>query len=526
MTTRRILFSWIGFADLRALAAELPPDKQAQVLEDIPPSKTEKGEMGPLRTLLEKESFDEVHLLSHLDRVKNRYYGKWIAEYLPILHAVKLPDPTDYTEVFKVMDTELAKVVPVPRRDGDNLCMHLSPGTPTMTAIWLLLGKSKYKPTTFFQTHKGKAWITDIPFDLVVDYVPQVLRDADARLQRLASQNPQVIKGFEGIIGESHTLRVAVGQARRAAERDFPVLLLGENGTGKERFARAIHAASPRKDKKFVPINCAAISKELVEAELFGHIKGAFTGALADRQGAFEEADGGTLFLDEIGECNLAMQTKLLRVLEPPDNDPCKRVFYRVGESKPTTSNVRIIAATNRDLNTAFAKGEFRDDLYYRLAVIKIKLPPLRNRREDIPLLVQRFLVQINEISQKGEPGYRHKSISSSASAFVRKHPWPGNVRQLYNTLVQAAVMTDGDVIDQQDVAAAIDEVPGMSAVDLLDQPLGSGFSLTDFLEEIQRHYLRRAMMEAGGVKTKAAKLLGYGCYQTLAAQLERLKIE
>jgi transcriptional regulator with PAS, ATPase and Fis domain len=220
------------------------------------------------------------------------------------------------------------------------------------------------------------------------------------------------------------------------------------------------------------------------------------------------------------------MQAKLLRVLQPPDNDPCHRVFYRVGESKPTTSNVRIIAATNRDLHAAIAKGDFRDDLYYRLAVINIKLPPLRDHGEDIPLLVQRLLTQINENFEMQEPGFKHKTISASAMAFVRKHPWPGNVRQLYNTLVQAAVMTDGDVIDRQDVADALAEVPGKGSIDVMEQSLGEGFSLTDFLEEIQRHYLLRAMKEAGGVKTRAAELLGYKNYQTLAAQLERLKVE
>jgi transcriptional regulator with GAF, ATPase, and Fis domain len=305
-----------------------------------------------------------------------------------------------------------------------------------------------------------------------------------------------------------------------------PVLLLGESGTGKEKFARAIHDASPRRDRPFVPVNCAAFAKDLLEAELFGHKKGAFTGAVADRHGAFKEADGGTLFLDEVGECDPAVQAKLLRVLQPPDHDPCHRAFCRVGESRPTTSNVRILAATNRDLHAAIARGQFRDDLYYRLAVITVKLPPLRDRREDIPLLAGRLLAQINENFRRQEPGYRHKSLSAAATAFVRRHPWPGNVRQLYNTLVQAAVMTDGDVIDRQDVADAVAEVPGKPAVDPLEQPLGGGFSLTAFLEGVQRHYLARAMREAAGVKTKAAELLGYKNYQTLAAQLERLRVE
>ena len=525
MSTRRILFSWIGHADLRAMAASLPEDAQKEVLKGLNPPKPMPGQPGPLKCLLDAENFDEIHLLSDHSAAKNRHYLKWLGGDA-VLHTVKLTNPTDYPEVFKVADAELASVINVPRPHRVELCLHLSPGTPTMTAIWLLLGKSKYHPATFYQTHECKAWVTTIPFDLVVDFVPQVLRDADARLQLLASQSPQEVEGFQSIVGESRSLRVAVGLARRAAMRDVSVLLLGESGTGKEKFARAIHDASPRKANKFVSINCAAISKELLESELFGHKKGAFTGAIIDREGAFKEADGGTLFLDEIGECDPAMQAKLLRVLQPPDNDPCHRVFYRVGESKPTTSNVRIIAATNRDLHAAIARNEFRDDLYYRVAAISIKLPPLRERREDIPLLVKRLLGQINENFQKQEPGYRHKSLSASAMTFVRKHAWPGNVRQLFNTLLQAAVMTDADEIDRQDVADAIAEMPGRATADLKEQPLGNGFILTDFLEDIHRHYLLRGMKEAGGVKTKAAELLGYKNYQTLAAQLERLKVE
>lgn len=507
------------------MASSLPASEQNDVLKGLNPPKPLADQPGPLKCLLDAEQFDEVHLLSDHPSSKNRLFVKWIGRNAE-LHSVKLTNPTDYPEVFKVTDHELASVVSVPRPHRIELCIHLSPGTPTMTAVWLLLGKSKYNPATFFQTHDRKAWKTNIPFDLVVDFVPQVLRDADTRLQRLSSESPQDVAGFESIVGESRSLRVAVGLARRAARRDVSVLILGESGTGKEKFARAIHDASPRKEKKFVAINCAAVSRELLESELFGHKKGAFTGASEDRHGAFKEADGGTLFLDEIGECDPSMQTKLLRVLQPPDDDPCHRVFYRVGESKPISSDVRIIAATNRDLVASITRNEFRDDLYYRVAAITIKLPPLRERREDIPLLVPIILSQINENFEKKEPGYTHKKLSTSAMTFVRKYPWPGNVRQLFNTLLQAAVMTDGDVIDRQDVADAVAEVPGRHAVDLMEQPLGEGFVLTDFLEEVQRHYLIRGMNEADGVKTKAAELLGYKNYQTLAAQLERLKVE
>jgi DNA-binding NtrC family response regulator len=524
MRPRRILLSWIGYADFRALAATLPADQQAEVLKGLNPPTPLAGQAGPIKTLVEHERFDAVHLLTTHRGVRNRLFARWVGDNA-VLHPVRVHDPIDYAEIFGAVDATMAAIVPAPRTGGEEVCVHLSPGTPAMAAVWVLLGKSKYHPVTFFQTYEGTVRVTEIPFDLVVDFVPQVLRDADARLQHLASHGPGEVAGFEGIAGTSRGIRVAVGRARRAALRDVSVLIPGESGTGKEMFARAIHDASPRRGRPFVAINCAAVSASLLESELFGHKKGAFTGATEDRDGAFKEADGGTLFLDEVGECDPAMQAKLLRVLQPPDNHPCQRVFYRVGDSRPLSSDVRIIAATNRDLLDGVARRQFREDLYYRLAVITIKLPPLRDRREDVPAIVTRLLERINRDFARQEPGYRPRQLSPSALEFAKKHPWPGNVRQLFNTLTQAAVMTDDEVIDRRDLADAIAEVPGSAAEDLRELPLGDGFSLERHLEQIQAHYLRRALDEAGGVQRQAARLLGYRNYQTLAAQLQRLGI-
>lgn len=528
MPTRRVLVSWIGYADFRALAATLPPDRAAGVLSGINPPTPLAGQDGPLKTLLVNERFDEVHLLTSHPGPRNRWYADWVGGN-PVLHRLTVANPTDYAEVFRLVDAELATVVALPRSADVELCVHLSPGTPTMAAVWLLLGKSKYRPATFYQTHDGRAWVTTVPFDLVVDYLPTVLRDADARLQALAADGPQDVAGFEAVAGDGPAIRVAVGRAKRAARRDVSVLLLGESGTGKELFARAIHEASPRRAGPFLAINCAAVSRELLESELFGHQKGAFTGADRGRDGAFAAADGGTLFLDEVGECDTAMQAKLLRVLQPPaDGPPCRRVFARVGDSKPLASDVRVVAATNRDLLASVARHEFREDLYYRLAVLTVKLPPLRDRRADIPAIAGRLLDRVNAEFARQEPGYRPKRLSAAAVGFVRGHPWPGNVRQLLNTLTQAAVLTDGDEIDRGDLEDAVAEPPGAGAggSDPLGQPLGNGFSLTRHLEDIQRHYLRRAMAEAGGVQRRAAVLLGYKNYQTLAAQLDRLGLK
>ena len=310
---------------------------------------------------------------------------------------------------------------------------------------------------------------TVIPYDLVDDFVPELLREPDLNLQHLAARSPGQVDGFQDIVGDSHAIRFAVGRAQRAALRDVPVLILGESGTGKELFAQAIHQASHRRDGPFEAINCAAMPRELLESELFGHDRGAFTGANKARVGAFKRTNGGTIFLDEIGECDPAMQAKLLRVLQPPrGKGPCHREFHPVGSEKPVTSDVRLIAATNRNLIQEVKANRFREDLFYRLAVITLQLPPLRERKRDIPLITEALLKQINQEfrqQEKGEPGYQDKSLSASAMEFVQRHAWPGNVRQLYNGLVQAAVMAEGEVIERHDIVAAVGDTDAEAAV-------------------------------------------------------------
>jgi DNA-binding NtrC family response regulator len=524
MHARRLLVSWIGHADLMAMADDLGAAGQ-----DLLAGAKVRGKLGekpgPLKTAVAHGQFDEVHLLSNYPQVLHKPFAHWLGGK-PAIHAVALSDPTDYPQVFRGVDAVLADLVGKSQKHSAELCILLTPGTPAMAAVWVLLGKSRY-PATFFQTFKGELRPTTVPYDLVDDFVPEVLRNPDLNLQHLAGQAPSEVGGFEGIVGDSQAIRLAVGRAQRAALRDVPVLLSGETGTGKEMFACAIHAASHRKGGRFEAVNCAAIPRELLESELFGHVKGAFTGADRNRQGAFVRANGGTLFLDEVGECDPVMQAKLLRVLQPPPGGgPCQRVVYPVGASEPVTSDVRIVAATNRDLVQAVKSHEFREDLYYRLAVITVRLPPLRERPRDIPLLAESFLRQINTDFRPKEPGYKHKRLSATGMDFVKRYPWPGNVRQLYNALVQAAVMADGDMLNRADITAAVGGVGDDPRLNVLEQPLGDGFNLEEHLKGIQRHYLRRAMEEAGGVKTRAADLLGLASYQALDAQLKRLKVE
>jgi len=246
------------------------------------------------------------------------------------------------------------------------------------------------------------------------------------------------------IIGESDVVRALREQIATAAPTSGRVLIHGENGSGKELVARAIHALSARREQPFVEVNCAAIPEELIESELFGHERGAFTGAVARRRGKFEAADGGTLFLDEIGDMSLKTQAKVLRALE-------EQVVERVGGREPRKVDVRVIAASNRNLQTLIAQGQFREDLFYRLAVIPVEVPPLRARRDDIPLLVDHFVALFC-----AENGKRIKTVSGEALAYFLAYDWPGNIRELRNMVERLVIMTGGDVIGPDDLPAPL----------------------------------------------------------------------
>jgi DNA-binding NtrC family response regulator len=523
MPRRTTLVSWIGHADLLAMGEDLG-DAGREVLSRIRVQGRPGDRPGPIKTALARGVFDAVHLLSNYPDEVHQPFMEWLGRDAD-LHRVELPNPTDYSGVFRAADTTLARVTAGFDAD-DQLCILLSPGTPAMTAVWVLLGKSRY-PAIFYQTHRGEMTEATIPYDLIDDFVPELLRDPDRALVHLMTHRPEELEGFEGIVGESQAIRLAVGRARRAAIRDVSVLVLGESGTGKEMFARAIHSASRRRGGPFVPVNCAAVPPQLLESELFGHTKGAFTDAKEARQGRFADASGGTIFLDELGECSPDLQTKLLRVLQPPTGGgPCECEYYPVGSSTQRRVDVRVVAATNQNLPEAVTAGTFREDLYYRLAVITIHLPPLRDRPTDIAKIADVLLRRVNADFRRNEPGFRDKSLSVPAIDFVKQYRWPGNVRQLHNALLQAAVMADEEVLQRRDLAAAVADAPGgVETANPLERSLGDGFVLEDHLADIHRRYLERAMAEAGGVKTKAAQLLGMKSYQTLDAQLKRLKV-
>ncbi len=296
-------------------------------------------------------------------------------------------------------------------------------------------------------------------------------------------------QGFHSFICESAAMKERLEMIDRLARTDSSVLILGESGAGKELFAEQIHLRSNRSEKPFIRVNCAALPDALLESELFGHVKGAFTDAQSDRRGRFELADGGTIFLDEIGELPLALQAKMLRVLQ-------SQTFERVGSSQPLRVDVRIIAATNRDIEQAVADGQFRRDLYYRLNVLPIYVPPLRERREDVPPLAQHFLIRFRRETNKSVTGF-----SSAAMEELLSYSWPGNVRELENAVERAVVVTGTEYIQPEDLA--LKSGGGMKEERYV------GKTLKDSVNLFKKHFIRQTLEDQGWNQTAAARVLG-----------------
>jgi len=328
-----------------------------------------------------------------------------------------------------------------------------------------------------------------------------VRRALDKRRLRMASQDrlPQSIKSQYGILGESEPMNEVFSAISKAASTPATILITGQSGTGKELVARAIHYSSKRASAPFVPVNCGGIPETLLESELFGYVKGAFTGALESRAGFFQTADGGTIFLDEVSETSLAMQVKLLRVLQ-------EREISMVGSTQPRKVNVRILAATNKNLVALVKKGSFREDLYYRLHVIEITIPPLQQRRDDVILLARHFARKYSEEAEKTEPRF-----SDEALKILRNYAWPGNVRELENVIHSLVVMTDSDVIDAPDLP------------DLMRYAGVRERGLHRTLDEVEADHIRNVLASVGGNKTRAAEILGID-RKTLREKTKRLK--
>ncbi|MHC1729341.1 MAG: sigma-54-dependent transcriptional regulator [Syntrophobacteraceae bacterium] len=316
---------------------------------------------------------------------------------------------------------------------------------------------------------------------------------------------------LERMIGQSSEMQNLYRIIRRVARTDSTVLITGESGTGKELIANAIHFQSDRRDMPFVPINCGAIPEELLESELFGHEKGAFTGAFKERRGRFELANKGTVFLDEIGEMSPKLQVKLLRFIQ-------ETKFQRVGGSRTVEVDVRILAATNKDLDRAVTENEFREDLFYRLNVIPIQVPPLRDREGDIPILIQHFLRQ--HCHKKNLP---FKRMSRAAVDSLQQYDWPGNVRELENVIERLVILTDNEEIQVSDLPKRMQTAQPIEtkSIELGD----AGINLKETLDELENRLILDALQRSGGVKNKAAKLLGLN-RTTLIEKMKKKQID
>ena len=404
---------------------------------------------------------------------------------------------------FDIVITDLR----LPGMDGTRVIQTALARYPGMVGI-VITGYGTVKDAVD-AIKKGASDFIAKPFQF--DELMHVLQKA-LEQRRLKSENAYLRSQLEeryqfgGILGRSRPMLALFHMLDTVARSNSTILITGETGTGKEVVARAIHHNSPRRAHRFVAINCSAIPETLLEAELFGHVRGAFTGAVGTRQGRFEQAHKGTLFLDEVGTMSTALQMKLLRALQ-------EREFERVGDNQTIKVDVRVIAATNSDLGKMVSEGAFREDLYYRLNVIPIQLPPLRDRRDDIPILVKHFLEKFSASTTL---------VSQGAMRLLMAYPWPGNVRQLENAVERAVALSAGrETLDVADLPPEIQTTPQSTATPFVDFP-DDGLDMPAYLAAIEKDLIQRALDRTRGNRNRAADLLGIK-RTTLVEKLRRL---
>lgn len=387
--------------------------------------------------------------------------------------------------------------VRLPDGDGIELMQQLKAKHPLLQAI-ILTGHGSIE-LAVRATQNGAFHFVTKPFNL--EELLSIINRALSH-QSLQEENSQLRSAlhskyrFDSIVGQSPELQNVLSLVERVADSDSTVLITGESGTGKELIAKAIHYNSPRANKAFIPINCGAIPGELLESELFGHIKGAFTGAIANRTGRFELAHGGTLFLDEIGELSLNLQVKLLRVLQ-------ERRFEPVGSAKTLEADVRVIAATNIDLVKAVQKGLFREDLFYRLNVIPISMPPLRSRKDDIPLLLHHFVQHFNQTKNRRLDGFSEEAIQ-----ILSQHAWPGNIRELENLVERLAILKGSGKIEPRDLPEHFQTLHWQeTSTEAQDLPT-DGLDFNSAVDAYENALILQALERTGWNRNQAAALL------------------
>ena len=479
---------------------------------------------GPVLTLLTERSFHAIHIFTNPGSLPNaqrlqQEISRRKGDVRTRIHNIDIPDPTDYEALFLNMSARCREILEEYGDPQPACFIATASGTPQMQTVWFLMAQSGMVPATLLKItpqrflRPGQKAVSEISLSLtsfpqITPPSPETLDIAATclRKEKLEAERGELIREFSGLrmIGKSPALTRVMDTVKAAALYDSAVLIQGETGTGKELVARAIHFNSPRKEEPLIVVNCAAIPETLVESELFGHEKGAFTGATQQKKGKFELADGGTIFLDEIGDMPLPAQAKILRVLQD-------KAITRVGGEKTVRSDVRIIAATNRNLTLCITDGKFREDLYYRLKVIDIPTPTLRERTEDITLLTEYFLDRHNA-------RYRQqKQFSREAMKLILSYSWPGNIRELENAVERAFVLTKGSVIKEDDlppeITLPIASLPKLSGnTDRANAPAitipHEGLDLDAHLRDLEKAYYEEAIKVKDGNREAAARFL------------------
>jgi len=482
---KKMLLTFTGFQD---------PYSLGLVGEDEHP--------GPILSLLRTNTFDKIILFSTPRTEKNTLATKSViaSEFSDIEIAIRdlpLNDPIDYFAILKGLRSHVREICE--NASDINYYISVTSGTPQMHACWVLLAASGEIPARILNVRPDKFINKDRPLiseiDLTSPDFPTVRSNVcDIDVPDLSSQDYNTAIKKLGIVGDHPVMKKALETGAILAPSLTPILLLGETGTGKELFAKFVHLMSGRQADKFIPLNCAAIPKDLVESILFGHKKGSFTGAIADQAGKFDQADLGTLFLDEIGELPLTTQAKLLRVLADGIIEP-------LGGTKPHKVDVRIIAATNLDIRKAIKKNQFREDIYYRLNVGEIELPPLCDRKSDIPKIALHVLDRVNSTLK------RRKRLSPDALTRLYNHSWPGNVRDLENVIERSARLARQDILNANDLIIS-EPVTYADPFVALPEP-NENFSLEEYVASVRNQLILRAIEIARGNKSEAARLLG-----------------
>lgn len=462
----------------------------------------QEEQLGPILSLLSLRLFDKIYLFDTpaTQKITKNTQKAILKQYknseVEVL-GVDLDDPTDYLAILKGLRVHLGeiqnKLMPA------NFFIAVASGTPQMHACWVLLAAAGEIPARILHVRPSQFVTKEKP---LVSEVNLISRQFPIVRSQIGTSFEDDKKGLSienvitqlGFVADDPKMHRIIEIGAMLAPSTAPVLIYGETGTGKELIARFIHNLSERKTGSFVPINCAAIPEDLIESLLFGHKKGAFTGAVSDQLGKFDVADKGTLFLDELGDLPLSAQAKLLRVLQDGMVEP-------IGDKKPHKVDVRIIGATNRDLHKLVRQGKFREDLYYRLNVGELKLPPLRERRNDIPKLALHTLDRINGSLRKP------KRLSPEALSRLQAHSWPGNVRDLENVIERSVRLCRNDVLEADDLLIT-NPITYADPLEALPAPF-EGFSLDEFLTSARKQLILKALEASGGNQSKAARLLG-----------------